>query len=170
MENCEEVRASEALTGGSKTAQLLRDGARPKCFTHVSPRPPASSPPPNKALSQMLACVFVRACVSLWFNACDRVCLRLRPVAVSVVRLDPDAPTSPSPCCYLPVFSWPTFSRRTTRPRRVGVTMHLESTLVPGQIIRTIRWTFRFATQDSINRGVSVLPSRELPLWEFNVL
>lgn len=51
-----------------------------------------------KVLSQM----FVRGCVSLWLNACDRVCLG--------GRARPQRPLVSSPHCYLSVFSWPTFA------------------------------------------------------------
>lgn len=111
-------------------------------------------------------CVFVRACVPLWCNACDRV--SPRPAAVSVVKLGPDVPlVSVSLLLFISAFlahflppddaagrGAASVGAR-ARPNRPDNQMDL-------QICNT-----RFKL---ISRGISAFPSRELSLWEFNVL
>lgn len=114
-------------------------------------------------------CVFVRACVPLWFNACDRVCPR--PAAVSVVKLGPDAPlVSVSLLLFISAFLArflpPDDAARRGRDAASGVGARARPNHPDNQMDLQICNT-RFKL---ISRGISAFPSRELPLWEFNVL
>lgn len=75
MHNCREVRASEGLTWQEvrRRCSCCEMELLQKCFSLTH----RLTPPPflNKALSQMLVCVFVCADLSLWFNVRDHVCL-----------------------------------------------------------------------------------------------
>lgn len=88
----------------------------------------------------MLVCVFVRACVSLWFNLRDHVRLGGQARPQRPLRLL-------SLLLFISVFL-AHFLRR-MRQLGLGVTLHLESGLVPGKIISTISWTLTFVAQDS---------------------